>query len=636
MLVLGDKEDRRNDCGGWRDWAVGSDGIELSSAGVVKWLRNDLVRVLVRPATGVCSAEVAASFGDVQSSALRELMHYLLANTAQQGHLRWYARNVCASGEDLALVLIGLHLGLMPNTTMARRTFFHVFGESSGADTSAESIFTAAASLTERLATKDMRVRSERVRMALLSLPPSRLVKLAAAVEGRGTPTRTALVPRGSNVHSLSLERRAWQHGSGWKRGVDGHSTRRVSVRRDRPCTPSRRRSRTPPAERLDSWRMSGRGEHPDGATADPRESADWHLRGRDDRDFVEYETDTLWGDTKVASYQELCDAPPVAKLDFAAIGAAMDRWGALLPSTRPLRTAATEFVPGAVGRKLNATLSPSEPCATKLTLDASNGALRRLACSDGTVRHFEGGSDGAPLIETTPLATQPPLSPPAVARQPGFSHRELCAARVKLDFGAEPLASEPLQEDTSGDAVAEGRSAPRSCSPVSTLDLDVASLVSSAPFEQQLGGALDMSAAAAAAEQGVEHQASDALEALMATWLGEEKALPNGASELELKASIKLLQAQRAAAVGKAELARIDGELGARFEQLRARRGLQLLESGRIWECIGTKVHRDEGERGGRGGNEGRASHAGGDDSGEGEGEGAGVGGGEAIVEGE
>ena len=144
------------------------------------------------------------------------------------------------------------------------------------------------------------------------------------------------------------------------------------------------------------------------------------------------------------------------------------------------------------------------------------------------------------------------------------------------------------------------------------------------------------MSAAAAAAEQGVEHQASDALEALMATWLGEEKALPNGASELELKASIKLLQAQRAAAVGKAELARIDGELGARFEQLRARRGLQLLESGRIWECIGTKVRRDEGERGGRGGNEGRASHAGGDDSGEGEGEGAGVGGGEAIVEGE
>ena len=33
MLVLGDKEDRRNDCGGWRDWAVGPDGIELSSAG---------------------------------------------------------------------------------------------------------------------------------------------------------------------------------------------------------------------------------------------------------------------------------------------------------------------------------------------------------------------------------------------------------------------------------------------------------------------------------------------------------------------------------------------------------------------------------------------------------------------------
>ena len=78
MMVLGDKEDRRNDRGGWREWAVGPDGIKFGSAGVFKWLRNDLVRVLVRPATGVCSAEVAASFGDVQSSALRELMHSLL------------------------------------------------------------------------------------------------------------------------------------------------------------------------------------------------------------------------------------------------------------------------------------------------------------------------------------------------------------------------------------------------------------------------------------------------------------------------------------------------------------------------------------------------------------------------------
>ena len=69
MMVLGDKEDRRNDRGGWREWAVGPDGIKFGSAGVFKWLRNDLVRVLVRPATGVCSAEVAASFGDVQSSA---------------------------------------------------------------------------------------------------------------------------------------------------------------------------------------------------------------------------------------------------------------------------------------------------------------------------------------------------------------------------------------------------------------------------------------------------------------------------------------------------------------------------------------------------------------------------------------
>ena len=78
MMVLGDKEDRRNDRGGWREWAVGPDGIKFSSAGVSRWLRNDLVRVLVRPATGVCSEEVAASFGDVQSSALRELMHSLL------------------------------------------------------------------------------------------------------------------------------------------------------------------------------------------------------------------------------------------------------------------------------------------------------------------------------------------------------------------------------------------------------------------------------------------------------------------------------------------------------------------------------------------------------------------------------
>ena len=77
-MVLGDKEDRRNDRGGWREWAVGPDGIKFGSAGVFKSLRNDLVRVLVRPATGVCSAEVAASFGDIQSSALRELMHSLL------------------------------------------------------------------------------------------------------------------------------------------------------------------------------------------------------------------------------------------------------------------------------------------------------------------------------------------------------------------------------------------------------------------------------------------------------------------------------------------------------------------------------------------------------------------------------
>ena len=80
MMVLGDKEDRRNDRGGWREWAVGPDGIKFGSAGVFKWLRNDLVRVLVRPATGICSAEVAASFGDVPSSALRELMYSLTSS----------------------------------------------------------------------------------------------------------------------------------------------------------------------------------------------------------------------------------------------------------------------------------------------------------------------------------------------------------------------------------------------------------------------------------------------------------------------------------------------------------------------------------------------------------------------------
>ena len=59
-MVVGGKEDHRDGraCGSWRqcEWAVGPDGIKFSSAGVVKWLRNDLVRVLVRPATGVCSA----------------------------------------------------------------------------------------------------------------------------------------------------------------------------------------------------------------------------------------------------------------------------------------------------------------------------------------------------------------------------------------------------------------------------------------------------------------------------------------------------------------------------------------------------------------------------------------------------
>ena len=103
MMVLGDKEDHRDGraCGGWRqcEWAAGPDGIKFSSAGVSRWLRNDLVRVLVRPATGVCSEEVAASFGDVQSSALRELMYFLLINarSSAQGHLRWYARNVCST-----------------------------------------------------------------------------------------------------------------------------------------------------------------------------------------------------------------------------------------------------------------------------------------------------------------------------------------------------------------------------------------------------------------------------------------------------------------------------------------------------------------------------------------------------------
>ena len=59
-MVLGDKEDHRDGraCGGWRqcEWAAGPDGIKFGSAGVFKWLRNDLVRVLVRPATGVCPA----------------------------------------------------------------------------------------------------------------------------------------------------------------------------------------------------------------------------------------------------------------------------------------------------------------------------------------------------------------------------------------------------------------------------------------------------------------------------------------------------------------------------------------------------------------------------------------------------
>ena len=43
-MVLGDKEDRCHNCGGWGEWEVGSGGIKL-------WLRNDLVRVLVRPST---------------------------------------------------------------------------------------------------------------------------------------------------------------------------------------------------------------------------------------------------------------------------------------------------------------------------------------------------------------------------------------------------------------------------------------------------------------------------------------------------------------------------------------------------------------------------------------------------------
>ena len=69
-MVLGDKEDRRNDRGGWREWAVGPDGIKFGSAGVFKWLRNDLVRVLVRPATGVCSAERLPRASETYNQAL--------------------------------------------------------------------------------------------------------------------------------------------------------------------------------------------------------------------------------------------------------------------------------------------------------------------------------------------------------------------------------------------------------------------------------------------------------------------------------------------------------------------------------------------------------------------------------------
>lgn len=230
---------------------------------------------------------------------------------------------------------------------------------------------------TELLITNDIPMRPLQEREAPLSLPPSRLARLAAVVEGMSTPTRAAieaLVPRDSNVHLLPTKKPGRSDISISKRSGDEYLT---SMKLDHRTAPSQHRRRP-----------------------QTRSRRDWHLDGQDVRDFFMYEADTIESNNWcMATGVEHCRSPPPLEIDFAALGSALQR-GAKTTERRGAKT--------------------------------TRGSVRTA------------------LIELTPFAMRTRRAPPPLIRQQGFSgskDHEPCAVMCKLDFSAEQLPPEPLQE---------------------------------------------------------------------------------------------------------------------------------------------------------------------------------------------
>ena len=186
---------------------------------------------------------------------------------------------------------------------------------------------------TELLITNDIPMRPLQEREAPLSLPPSRLARLAAVVEGMSTPTRAAieaLVPRDSNVHLLPTKKPGRSDISISKRSGDEYLT---SKKLDHRTAPSQHRRRP-----------------------QTRSRRDWHLDGQDVRDFFMYEADTIESNNWcMATGVEHCRSPPPLEIDFAALGSALQR-GAKTTERRgakttrgSVRTALIELTPFAM-----------------------------------------------------------------------------------------------------------------------------------------------------------------------------------------------------------------------------------------------------------------------------------------------
>ena len=150
-----------------------------SGGGVVKWLTQALHQ---RVAFSMTSAEM---FVTGVPRALAELMHAVIwqLSAQQQTTLQWYAHKVCASGKELAFVLIGIYLdeasfssarGIyldLGGTDVCKRSF-HVLrdGGLDSGDQSCEGNHAAVSSLAEVLKSAGVSMRPARVRQALLSL----------------------------------------------------------------------------------------------------------------------------------------------------------------------------------------------------------------------------------------------------------------------------------------------------------------------------------------------------------------------------------------------------------------------------------------------------------------------------------